>query len=54
MNHYQGYIRMLLVNGTFNCVISKIGSETKLHIKCYELVKKRVATYLTLMGFKEI
>jgi len=44
----------LLVNGTFNCVISQIGSETKLHIKCYELVKKRIATYLTLMGFKEL
>lgn len=44
----------LLVNGTFNCTISQMGSETKLHIKCYELVKKRIATYLTLMGFKEL
>lgn len=44
----------LRVNGTFNCIISKIGSETKIHIKCYELIKKRIATYLTLVGFKEI
>ena len=44
----------LLVNGTFNCVISNIGSETKIHIKCYKLIKKRIATYLTLVGFKEL
>lgn len=37
----------LWVNGTFNCVIGNMGSETKIHIKCYELVKKNYNLFNT-------
>ena len=43
----------LSTSGEFGITINVGDHLTKLHIKCYELIKKRIATYLTLIGLKQ-
>lgn len=43
----------LSVNGTFGITVNVGDSLSKHTIKCYELIKKRIAGYLTLIGLKQ-
>lgn len=43
----------LSVNGTFGITVNVGDNLSKYTIKCYELIKKRVAGYLTLIGLKQ-
>jgi hypothetical protein len=44
----------LYVNGTFGSARDSYNAQNKLHTKCYNTIKKRIAGYLTLLGLKEI
>lgn len=43
----------LSVNGEFGITVNVGDNLSKHTIKCYELIKKRVAAYLTLIGLKQ-
>ena len=43
----------LSVNGTFGITVNVGDNLSKHTIKCYELIKKRIAAYLTLIGLKQ-
>lgn len=43
----------LSVNGTFGITVNVSDNLSKHTIKCYKLIKKRVAGYLTLIGLKQ-
>lgn len=43
----------LSVNGTFGITVNVGDNLSKHTIKCYELIKKRIAGYLTLIGLKQ-
>ena len=43
----------LSVNGTFGITVNVDDNLSKHTIKCYELIKKRIAAYLTLIGLKQ-
>ena len=43
----------LSVNGTFGITVNVDDNLSKHTIKCYELIKKRIAGYLTLIGLKQ-
>lgn len=44
----------LSVNGTFGITVNVGNNLPKHTIKCYELIKKRIAGYLTLIGLKQL
>lgn len=44
----------LYVNGTFGSTRDSFNDENKLHTKCYNTIKKRIAGYLALSGLKEV
>lgn len=45
---------MLFVNGTFGTAKSSFNEHIKLHTKCYDTIRKRIAGYLALLGLKEV
>lgn len=44
---------ILFVNGTFGSARDSFNAQNKLHTKCYDTIKKRIAGYLTLIGLKQ-
>ena len=45
---------MLFVNGTFGIAKGSFNEQIKLHAKCYNTIRKRIAGYLALSGLKEV